>query len=123
MIHVDTHVLIWMWEKKAKHAGAIAKHIDDQELVVSPAALLELQCIREIGRFKNSPDEVIEKLSETVGLSVSSATFADIALRGLSLSWTRDPFDRLIVANAAVDGAKLLTFDLKIHQHFKNAIG
>ena len=39
----------------------------------------------------------------------------------MELSWTRDPFDRLIVANAITDGVRLLTVDENIQKHFQNA--
>ncbi len=97
MIHIDTHILVWLWERKAKHA-------------------------KEIGRFTDAPIDVVAGLSETMGLTVSQSPFADVVQRSLTLSWTRDPFDRLIVANAMTDGARLLTFDDRIHKHFKNAL-
>lgn len=40
----------------------------------------------------------------------------------LLLSWTRDPFDRLIVANALADGADLVTADERIRQHTDIAV-
>lgn len=122
MIHLDTHVLVWLWERKAKHAKVLARRIENAALVVSPTVLLELQFLQEIGRFTDSPSDVIAGLTETVGLTLSGAAFADIVQRSLSLTWTRDPFDRLIVGNAMVDGARLLTFDDRIHKHFKQAL-
>ncbi len=122
MIHIDTHVLVWLWERKAKYAKLLARRIEDEVIVVSPAALVELQCIREIGRFKDSPEKVVAGLAESIGLSVSGAPFDDIAQMAMALSWTRDPFDRLIVANAITDGARLLTFDDRIHANFDGAL-
>jgi PIN domain nuclease of toxin-antitoxin system len=40
----------------------------------------------------------------------------------LAESWTRDPFDRLIVARARATELPLLTKDMKIHAHFKAAV-
>ena len=37
------------------------------------------------------------------------------------LSWTRDPFDRLIVAQASLAGAPLVTKDRMIRKHFAKA--
>ena len=39
-----------------------------------------------------------------------------------SFAWTREPFDRLIVANAMADGVRLLTADEMILRHFKDAV-
>jgi len=40
----------------------------------------------------------------------------------VSSEWTRDPFDRLIVAHAAANDARLLTKDEKIRRHYKRAV-
>ena len=40
----------------------------------------------------------------------------------LSLDWTRDAFDRIIVANAMIQKSALLTKDQQILQHYKLAI-
>jgi PIN domain nuclease of toxin-antitoxin system len=36
--------------------------------------------------------------------------------------WTRDPFDRLIVAQAAIESVRLLTKDRTIRRNFAGAI-
>jgi PIN domain nuclease of toxin-antitoxin system len=41
---------------------------------------------------------------------------------GLSMAWTRDSFDSLIVANAKYEKAYLLTKDDNIQKNFKQAI-
>jgi len=38
------------------------------------------------------------------------------------LSWTRDPFDRVITAQAATDGSSLITKDEIILHHYENAV-
>jgi PIN domain nuclease of toxin-antitoxin system len=37
-------------------------------------------------------------------------------------SWTRDPFDRLIVGQASANGAVLVTKDAGIRQNYKQSI-
>jgi PIN domain nuclease of toxin-antitoxin system len=39
-----------------------------------------------------------------------------------TFAWTRDPFDRLIVANAMADGAPLITADETILANFRDAV-
>jgi PIN domain nuclease of toxin-antitoxin system len=41
---------------------------------------------------------------------------------GLKEKWVRDPFDRLIVANAKAAGAPLVTRDERIHKHYSSAL-
>ena len=38
------------------------------------------------------------------------------------LSWTRGPFDRLIIAQAAIHDAKLVTRDTTLHEHYPDCI-
>ena len=45
-----------------------------------------------------------------------------IADQALELDWTRDLFDRLIVAQAALDGAALVTTDKVIRKHYSKAV-
>jgi len=41
---------------------------------------------------------------------------------GLEQTWTRDPFDRLIVSQARLADVPLLTRDRTIHTHYPRAI-
>ena len=51
-----------------------------------------------------------------------SMPFRDVAMEALQEKWTRDPFDRLIVANAKAAGAPLVTKDEHIRKHYRRAI-
>lgn len=48
--------------------------------------------------------------------------FADIVAHAHALSWTRDPFDRLIAAQAIAEQAMLLTADQHLRANFDRAI-
>ena len=48
--------------------------------------------------------------------------FADVVAAATTFAWTRDVFDRLIVANAMTDGARLLTADQHILDNFRDAV-
>jgi PIN domain nuclease of toxin-antitoxin system len=45
-----------------------------------------------------------------------------VIAESLKLSWTRDPFDRMIVAQAIAGQGKLITRDERIHANFTGAI-
>ncbi len=74
-------------------------------------AQLELAHLYEIGRITRGASDVLGVLAPALGLAVSAAPFAAVVAYALDLTWTRDSFDRLIAANALVDGAGLLTAD------------
>ena len=80
-------------------------------------AELELQYLFEIGRIRPTGGEVVDTLAEEVGLKRSEVAFGLIARKACELSWTRDPFDRLICAEALVAGGRLISKDETILEH------
>jgi PIN domain nuclease of toxin-antitoxin system len=81
-----------------------------QRLHISPATLLELQFLQEAGRIrlpKGDPHAVAIDDRWTLDEPPSAAWFA----AALDLSWTRDPFDRLIAAHARLRGWRVATAD------------
>ena len=65
---------------------------------------------------------VVEAVRESIGLEVCDLSFAQVVARSLSENWTRDPFDRLIVSQAAVRASRLLTKDATIQQNYSEAV-
>ena len=123
MIHLDTHVLVRLYLGQAEELGSAARRaIEVQELIVSPAAILELEFLHEIGRLRPAASTVISALGQDIGLRVSDLPFWTVVDHALKETWGRDPFDRLIVANAKASGAALITKDEKIHRHYPKAL-
>ena len=122
-IHLDTHVIVWLFQKDlAKFTKQSLKLINNNELVVSPMVVMELKFLNEIGRLNYKPMEIIAELTKTIALKVSDEKFATTAYESLDLSWTRDPFDRLIVASASTQKAKLISKDRNILEHYEFAV-
>lgn len=82
---------------------------------------LELKFLYEISRIKVAPAEILENLSASIGLSVCHKTFYQVINESISLDWTRDPFDRIIVANAIASDAVLITKDIRILENYLKA--
>lgn len=123
MIHIDTHLVIWLAERRISSLSAIALRLVERErLEISPMVLMELETLRESGRLKNEPDRLVGVVRRDFGLGRSQTSLADVIASARTFAWTRDPFDRLIVANAMADGARLLTADATILANFKDAI-
>lgn len=122
MMHLDTHVVVWLFagqlERFPKKACAL---LEDESLIISPMVCLELQYLYEIGRVTVPSAQIVQTLQASIDLHVSGAPFHEIAMEAISLSWTRDPFDRMIVAQATAEKATLLTKDTHIHSHYKRA--
>lgn len=122
-VYVDTHVLVWIGKGDRENISADAlRALDDNDLVVSPAVVLELELLHEIGRMRISAEKMIATLESQIGLRVCELPFHEVVTQALHESWTRDLFDRLIVANAKAAGAQLVTKDERIRKHYRKAI-
>jgi PIN domain nuclease of toxin-antitoxin system len=85
-------------------------------------AYLEIEYLYELHRLRLHADEVLAPLTREIGLRVCETSFAAVAREAFADAWTRDPFDRLIVAQARVHKAKLLTLDEKILRYYPLAL-
>jgi PIN domain nuclease of toxin-antitoxin system len=122
-VHVDTHVLVWIAKGDTHRISTEArKALDRGDPVVSAAAVMEFEFLHEIGRLKISAERMLAFLEGDIGLRVCDLPFRDIVTHALKESWTRDPFDRLIVGNAKAAGAPLVTSDERILKHYRRAI-
>lgn len=121
--YLDTHVLVWIAKGDQEHLSSRASQaLENDDLLISPAVMLELELLHEIGRLRASAERMLALLETEIGLRVCSLPFRDVAMQALHEKWTRDPFDRLIVANAKAAGASLVTKDERILKHYRRAI-
>jgi PIN domain nuclease of toxin-antitoxin system len=77
-------------------------------------AALELAYLHEVGRARDSAQDMLYALRREVGAELVDISFLELTRAAADLSWTRDPFDRLIAAHAIVADAPLLTADRTI---------
>lgn len=84
--------------------------------------LLELALLEETGRTRVGAHEIVLGLSQSIGLELRGEPFAEVASEAARQTWTRDPFDRLIAAQAVVAGAGLLTRDRAIRKNLDVAV-
>jgi len=122
--YLDTCVVVWLFggETHKLSKRAIEGIREEQEILVSPAVVLELQLLHDIKRAKTGAMKVIDRLAGEIGLSVCRLPFASVVEQALDLAWVRDPFDRLIVANASANDAPLITKDERIRGHYRRSI-
>ena len=122
MIHLDTHVVVWLYQGDLSRFPVPVRELLEQEsLAISPVVLLEMAYLHEIGRLRSSPGDILSYLHETLGLEQDASSFPAVMARAIGQSWTRDPFDRIIVAQAIAAGVVLVTKDESILAHFSSA--
>ena len=124
MIYLDTHAAAWLYEGILERFPDTVRRIlaSEEELKVSPMSVLELQYLYEIGRASEPADAVIRYLRAQIGLQVCDKEFSAIIPLAITNDWTRDPFDRIIVAQAALDQATLITKDQLIRVNYPHAL-
>jgi PIN domain nuclease of toxin-antitoxin system len=119
VMYLDTHIAVWLYARELERFQKSAlQRIEEESLYISPAVLLELQFLKEIKRINTDPMLIFQTLEETIGLQLCNLEFSKVVTGALSQSWTRDPFDRLIVAQASIQNAPLLTKDQTIRRHY-----
>lgn len=122
MIYLDTHVVVWLYAGRLDLLPQpVRRLLEAHELLVSPIVALELQYLFETSRTKEPAEPVLGALRREVGLHFCELAFDEVVAGALQEDWTRDPFDRLIVAHARLRGTRLLTRDRTIAAHFEGA--
>lgn len=108
---LDTHLLLW-WLADSPSLCAEAREsirAPENPVFVSAASLWEIRLKESLGKLRLPPDFEEKVAAESFeSLPVTAAH----AHRVASLPWHhRDPFDRMLVAQAQVEGFTLLTAD------------
>ncbi len=123
VIYLDTHAVVWLYLGQPEwFPGAAQAAINENDLLISPMVLVELQSLFEIKRVAEPARTVLEALGQELGLRVCDLPFGRVAHCALDQEWTRDPFDRLIVSHAILREAPLVTKDLEIRANYPRTL-
>lgn len=112
---VDTHVWLWMLAEPDRLGPATTELVRDERnvLLLSAASSWEIAIKYQLGKLPlpESPERYVPermRLSGVLGIPVEHTH----ALAVASLPrHHRDPFDRLLIAQASVEGLPILTVD------------
>jgi len=121
MIFLDTHALVFLVADPKRIPRTLWTFLDAHELVCSPMARIELDFLYEIRRIVEDPRAIMELLKRDYGVTLFHEGWDRAPEIAATLTWTRDPFDRLIVAHALTWGAPLLSKDTQILNHYDHA--
>lgn len=117
---LDTHVWIWLLEDPSRIAPAVLQQLEDAEtLTFSVASLWEIAVKTELGRLAMTatPDEVREEiLRETRASELPIHAVHALGAARLPMLH-RDPFDRMLIAQARAANLVLVTADAAIRQY------
>ena len=112
---LDTHILLWALIEPKRLRKEIVAQIRDpsNEILFSAASIAEIAIKVAQGRFDVAPERIVEAATSSgyAELPVASRHAARLASMPMH---HRDPFDRLLVAQALEEPARLLTVDRKL---------
>jgi PIN domain nuclease of toxin-antitoxin system len=107
---VDTHLLLWALSSPSKLSKRARQRIDTSDVFASAASIWEISIKSALGKLEADPAEVLA--------GIEPAGFNHLDVVGLHAAQVvklppihKDPFDRLLVAQARVEPMILLTDD------------
>ena len=107
---LDTQLLLWALSAPARLPAPARRLIQDADVYVSAASIWEISIKAALGKLRADPNEVLAALEPAGFLSLPIA--GEHAARVASLPQVhRDPFDRLLIAQALVEPMRLISTD------------
>ncbi len=114
---VDTHMLLW-WLADSPELPATAREllIDTANIVhVSAASIWEISIKKSLGKLK-IPDTYQDAIASQ-GFVELPMTWAHAGAAGGLPPIHRDPFDRMLIAQAIAERLSLLTVDVDVRRY------
>lgn len=107
---LDTHLLLWALGQPAKLSAAARKQIEKADVYVSAASIWEISIKSALGKLKADPADVLGAI-EPAGFSLLPITGEHAAKTAELPPHHKDPFDRMLIAQASFEPMILLTND------------
>ena len=114
---IDTQIFIWAVLDSDK-LGLKARQImlGAGEVFVSAASIWEVAIKAKIGKLEGNPDEFVEAIEESGFRELMISAKHAAKVHELPL-YHRDPFDRLLIAQALIEPMRFLTADSVLEQY------
>src|SRR5262249_51158592 len=118
MILLDTHIVVWLYDDPERLVPPpVRERLNAEPLALSPFVRLELQYLYEVGKVSVPAQTIVDELAPKLEMVLTDPSSAQICQAATALDWTRDPFDRLLSAQAVTSGTTLVTKDRVIRNH------
>ncbi|STZ63959.1 PIN domain [Moraxella lacunata] len=122
-VYLDTHAVVWLYTGQLKKFSKNTLDIlENNNLFISPMVKLELQYLYEKQRITDTAEQIINALNNEIDLNICQKNWIDVVNVALTCDFTRDAFDRLIVAHAMLDDNILISKDTNLTEHCKNCV-
>ena len=115
---LDTHMLLWAAAGTMPQEAAELVINSDNTLFFSPASIWEIGIKRSLGRsdFKVDPEVLRRGLLDNQYQELPITSQHVLAVNDLPI-FHKDPFDRLLMAQAKSEGIALLTSDSALREY------
>lgn len=115
---IDTHALLWFLQDVGKLTSVAEEVVTaaDSEVYLSIASVWELSIKYALGSLKLPcpPDQYIERVQSEAGIALLPIKLEHVlAVAGME-QHHRDPFDRLLIAQARLEGLKIISGDTQL---------
>ncbi len=114
---IDTQIFIWAVLDSDKLCLKARKiMLGAGEVFVSAASIWEIAIKAKIGKLEGDPDEFVEAIEESGFRELMISAKHAAKVHELPL-YHRDPFDRLLIAQALTEPMRFLTADSVLEQY------
>jgi PIN domain nuclease of toxin-antitoxin system len=109
---LDTHFLVWIvtGSRRLSRFPWLDRYLP---WGISPISLFEMQLLSEFGKLELKP-AFHDTVRSDPRFELDDPPFAALIERAIPLSWTRDPFDRLLAAHSEARRSPLVSVDEEI---------
>jgi PIN domain nuclease of toxin-antitoxin system len=108
---LDTHIYLWFVMQSPRLPKTVYRQIEATPVVyVSAASLWEAVIKIQLNKLAADPDQLAAKIADSGFQELPVSVLHTLALEQLPLHH-RDPFDRILLAQAQVEHLRLLTGD------------
>ena len=116
---LDTHFLLWI--------ALGVPRLDEFPWLgryapwgVSPVSFLEVKFLDEVGRLQVRIEAFMEAVKQDPRFILDEVPLPHLIQHAFPLSWTRDPFDRLLSAHSLARRTPLCTVDAEVLRHHQH---
>lgn len=110
---LDTHFVLWtvLGAPRLEEFPWLERY---RPWAVSPVSFLEIQFLGEVGRLEVRTSELTEAVGRDPRFAIDEVPLMSLVQHALPMTWTRDPFDRLIAAHSRSRRLPLCSLDRQI---------
>lgn len=117
IVLLDTHIVIWALESSPRLSATARDVIEDSSniILVSVVSAWEIEIKKALGRLATPSN--LEDVIDAAGFIKRLVHFADVRHLAALPAHHKDPFDRMLVAQALEDGIPLVSADPQIARY------